>query len=114
MNDDRDSDRLAAMGKRYEEIQALLSDPAVFTNSQLLTKYGREQAELAPVAHAFEGLRKLEDDIALYTEMTEDGLNEGELEEARGELRRLRAPRPRRWKRRDSCCCRRIPTMSGT
>jgi peptide chain release factor 1 len=93
MNDDVLIDRLAEIGRRYDDLSVRLADPAVFGNSELLTRYGREQAELAPAADTYHALRKIDEDIDLYTEMTRDGLGEDELEEAKAELRRLRAVR---------------------
>ncbi|HWE60295.1 MAG TPA: peptide chain release factor 1 [Chloroflexota bacterium] len=97
MTDDTILERLAAIGRRYDELATQLADPAVFSDGQLLSRYGREQAELQPVVAAYQELRRLDDDIALYTEMSEDGLDDAAQEEARAELRRLRALRGTRY-----------------
>lgn len=93
MNEQTILDRLADMNRRYDDLTEKLSDPAVFTDSELLTKYGREQAELQGVVAAYQRLVRLEDDIELYSAMSEDGLDDRSQEEARAELRRLRAER---------------------
>ena len=65
MTDDTIIERLAAIGRRYDEISAQLADPAVFSDTQLLSRYGREQAELQPVVAAYQDLKRLDDDIEL-------------------------------------------------
>jgi peptide chain release factor 1 len=85
------SDRLQDIRRRYEDIGARLADPEVFTNTELLSRYGREQAELAPVAELAQKLQAIDEDIALYTDMAGDGLSGDDLEDARDELRRLRS-----------------------
>src|SRR5579872_1150361 len=97
MTEDTILERLAAIERRYDELSTQLADPAVFSDGQLLSRYGREQAELQPVIAAYRELKDLDDDIALYTEMTNDGLDEASLEEARAELRRLRNARSARY-----------------
>ncbi len=84
------SERLADIRRHYDVLGERLADPAVFSNSELLSKYGREQAELAPVAEYAQALKKIDDDIALYSELAEDGLAGTDLADARAELRRLR------------------------
>lgn len=93
MTDDTILERLGAMRRRYDELSEQLSDPAVFSDTELLSKYGREQAELQPLVDAHAALLRLDEDIALYREMADEGLDEASLEEARSELRRLRAQR---------------------
>jgi peptide chain release factor 1 len=85
------SDRLRDIRRRYDDLGERLSDPEVFTNSELLSRYGREQAELAPAAALAEKLRTIEDDTALYTDLAGDGLSADDLDDAKAELRRLRA-----------------------
>ncbi|MGH2344395.1 MAG: peptide chain release factor 1 [Chloroflexota bacterium] len=85
------SERLRDIRRRYDELGERLSDPEVFSNSELLSRYGREQAELGPAAALAQKLRTIEDDTALYTNMAGDGLSADDLEDAKAELRRLRA-----------------------
>lgn len=84
------SDRLREFKQRSDEVGELLADPKVFSDTELLSRYGREQAELQPMVTLAQDLQKIEDDIALYTDMTEAGLSGADLEDARSELRRLR------------------------
>ena len=93
MTEDTIVERLAAIDRRYSELGSLLSDPEVFSDNQLLTRYGREQAELEPVATAFQKLKQFDEDIELYAAMTESGLDDATDEEARAELRDLRSRR---------------------
>src|SRR5271165_7193740 len=87
------SERLQDILAHYDELSAQLADPEVFTNSELLPRYAREQAELAPLATLAQSVQQSDDDIALYSEMTEDGLDGSDMDAARAELRRLRAHR---------------------
>jgi peptide chain release factor 1 len=93
MTEDAILDRIRAIQHRYDELNRLLSDPAVFTDTALLSRYGREQSDIEPVVAALSRLQELDGDIELYTAMTEDGLDEAALEEARQEVRSLRARR---------------------
>jgi peptide chain release factor 1 len=93
MTDDTILERLVAIERRYDELTQQLADPAVYSDSQLLSRYGREQAELQPVVSALHELRRIDEDIDLFTAMTEDGLDEQALEEARVELRAARERR---------------------
>jgi peptide chain release factor 1 len=87
------TERLQDIRAHYDDLSARLADPAVFTNSELLPRYAREQAEIEPLASLAHTVQQIDEDIALYSAMTEDGLEAGDLEDARAELRRLRARR---------------------
>jgi peptide chain release factor 1 len=67
MTEDSILDRLAAIARRYDDLSTQLADPAVFSDGQLLSRYGREQAELQPVVTAYRELKDLDEDIELYT-----------------------------------------------
>ena len=93
MNGDIIAERLEAFKRRHDELTRLLSDPAVFSDSSLLTLYGREQSEIAPFAELCDGLIAIDADIELYEEMVQNGLDSADLEDARAEVRRLRTAR---------------------
>jgi peptide chain release factor 1 len=93
MTGDIIAERLEAFKRRHEDLTSKLSDPAVFSDSALLSTYGHEQSEIAPFAEQFDQLAALDGDIALYEEMVEAGLDGADLEDARVEGRRLRVER---------------------
>jgi peptide chain release factor 1 len=93
MNESTIADRLADFKLRHDDLTAKLSDPAVYSDMDLLTRYGREQSEIAGFAELDGRLRGLEADITLYQEMEEAGLEAPDLDDARAELRRLHAVR---------------------
>jgi peptide chain release factor 1 len=65
-------EQLEATAKRYDELNRLLSDPAVLADSSLLRAHAKEEAELRPVVEAYqkycEAQRELEDNQALLRE----------------------------------------------
>jgi peptide chain release factor 1 len=96
MTENTIADRLLDIKRRYDELTAKLSDPAVFSNTEMLSTLGREQADLTDLAGIQDELTRIEGDIALYSEMVESGLEGSDLEDARAELRRLRTLRSER------------------
>ena len=83
---------LAELERRYDELERLMSDPAVATDPTRLQEYGRERAELEEVVAAYRDLRATDDTIAETELMAGDGDRElAELVDE--ELRQLRARR---------------------
>ncbi len=64
--------KLEHLAERFEEITALLADPATQQNQQLFRDLGREYAQLEPVVQTFRRYRKAEQDIEAAREMLED------------------------------------------
>jgi len=93
MNEDTIAARLADFKRRHDDLSARLSDPSVFTNSDLLSTYGREQSDIAGFVDLHDKLQQIEADLDLYEELVESGLDGPDLEDARAELRRLRVAR---------------------
>jgi peptide chain release factor 1 len=52
-------EKLASIVKRHEELTALLSDPAVLSDPELLRQYAKEQAEIRPIVTAYRDYRKV-------------------------------------------------------
>ena len=86
-------DRIEELERRYRELEAQLSDPAVISNQKEFRKYSREHAEIAPLVDAYRQHRKILEEIEgnreLLTdpdmkEMAEEEL--GSLEERREQL----------------------------
>ncbi len=65
-------DRLAGMERRFEEVERLLSDASVASDSNKLRELGKEHAELAPVVQAYREYRKTSDDLTAAREMLKD------------------------------------------
>ncbi len=85
-------DRLSAVEERFNELDRLMSDPAVVTDPAKLQEYGRERAELEELVDAYRRLREIEAQIADAEALAADSDRElAELAEA--ELADLR---PRR------------------
>ncbi|MFZ4816355.1 MAG: peptide chain release factor 1 [Phototrophicaceae bacterium] len=78
-------DKLAGIESRYNELDRLLSDPAVWSDSDLLTKYKKEQANLEEMVAAFRVYRSKLDALEqakdiLYNEKDKDLREMAELE----------------------------------
>jgi peptide chain release factor 1 len=82
-------DKLEKSVKRYEELQALISDPAVIRDQKRYRELRQEHASLAELVEEFERYRRIEEEIAASTALA-DGSEEKELREmAREELSAL-------------------------
>ena len=86
-------DRIEELERRYRELEAQLSDPAVISNQNEFRKYSREHAEIAPLVDAYRQHRKILEEIEGnrelladpdMKEMAEEELNS--LEERREQL----------------------------
>ena len=86
-------DKLEKIVQRLAEVERQLSDPAVYSDREAMTKLSREQKELAPVADAYQAYARAESDIAAATEMLSDPelkeLGQEELAAAKTERERL-------------------------
>ncbi len=86
-------DRLAEVAKRFEELERLVSDPAVIGNRAQYAQLSRERSQLEPVVAAFHERQKLAKEIEEHWEMSRDP--DPELRDlARGELPALEARLP--------------------
>lgn len=52
-------EKLAAIEKKYGQVEAQLADPACYNDPELLRRLTREQKELQPAAEAIRRLRRL-------------------------------------------------------
>lgn len=57
-------EQLPELEERYQELEQLLSDPAVVRNRDLYTKYGREHADLSKIVEVFRTYRQTESELA--------------------------------------------------
>lgn len=88
-------EKLRGLALRYEDLQAQLSDPAVYTDAGRLKTVNRELKELAPVAEAWQEWEQAERRRAEAEELLRDPdvreLAQEELSAAKAELQRLEA-----------------------
>ncbi len=80
--------RLEGLVERFEEIERLLSDPAVIGNQNKFRELSREYAEITPVVGRVRALQQLRRDISAAQQMVNDPAMREMAEE---ELARLRA-----------------------
>ncbi len=65
-------DKIEELERRFQELEALLSDPAVIANQPEFRKYSREHADLSPLVEVYRRYRKLLDDIDGNAELLAD------------------------------------------
>jgi peptide chain release factor 1 len=83
-------ERLAEIERRYEELERLVTDPAVIANRREYAKLARERAQLEAVVEGYRERQRLERDIAEHRELLYDG--DVEIREmARSELPAIEA-----------------------
>ncbi|MEZ5590158.1 MAG: peptide chain release factor 1 [Gammaproteobacteria bacterium] len=64
--------KLEQLEARYEEVQALLSDPGIINDQDQFRALSKEYAQLEPVAKAFATYRQAQDNLASAQEMARD------------------------------------------
>ena len=64
-------DRLQKVKDRYEEITALLSDPAVLSNQERFRELSKEHSDLTPLIKAYDAYRREKQNLAGLKEITE-------------------------------------------
>ncbi len=88
-------DRLEAIKKRYQEINAQLSDPEVTQDIKKLTKLSKERSDLEETVETYDKFLETEDTISDLKEMTKEEdpeireMAEMELEESKALLKKL-------------------------
>jgi peptide chain release factor 1 len=87
-------DKIEELARRYEELEALLADPAVLSNQTEFRKFNREHAELSPLVAAYRDYRKvvaeIEDNRSLLTESDAEIREMAEVEIEQLETRKAR------------------------
>jgi len=84
-------EKLAKIADRYEEITALLSQPAVIADSKRLQQLSKEQAKMTPLVAVFRQLSDKQKELADNQQLSEDESEESEIRElAREETYRLK------------------------
>lgn len=65
-------DKIEELERRYQELEALLSDPIVIANQPEFRKFSREHSDLAPLVDAYRRYRKVINEIDENREMLSD------------------------------------------
>ena len=64
--------KLETLAERYEEVQAMLSDPEVIGDQNRFRALSKEYSELEDVVKAFASYQQAQDDVATAEEMLKD------------------------------------------
>ncbi|MBK9031351.1 MAG: peptide chain release factor 1 [Myxococcales bacterium] len=86
-------DKMAALGRRHEEVTALLGDPEVISRRAEFGKLSREYADLEPLVTAWRAYQKLRADLEQARQMANLETDAELRELARDEQRQLEAAR---------------------
>jgi peptide chain release factor 1 len=82
--------RLAAIEKRYQDLEGLLADPEVIRDQEQYTKYRKEHAELSPVVQAFRRYRQVAGELADNQGLLKEEADEEMKELVREEIQHLK------------------------
>src|SRR5208283_5365817 len=86
-------DKLLTLEEKHNEINRILADPDVLSNSQLYMKHSKEQSDLMPIVEKIRAYKKILSDIEGVEEMLR--LGDGDIKEmAQQELEDLKKKRP--------------------
>lgn len=88
-------DKLASIAERVEELNRLLSDPAVAGDGRELARLGRELAELRPLSDAYRSYRKILQELEENRELARDEKDPELRAMAKEEIARLSAEQER-------------------
>src|SRR5881227_3070091 len=88
-------ERLADIERRYEELERLVSDPAVIGNRREFAKLARERAQLEETVACWRERQRVAREVAEHRELARGNLPglEQRLEELDTTLKRLLVPR---------------------
>ncbi|MGC8779899.1 MAG: peptide chain release factor 1 [Anaerolineae bacterium] len=89
-------DKVAALERRYEELNALMASPEVATDPARLAGLAREQAELEEIVGVYRAYRAAEAELADAQLMVETEADPDLVELAQSEVARLRAEQAER------------------
>ena len=69
-------DKLSVFEDRLKELEGLMVDPAVISDSQSFQKYAIEHGELLPIVEKYRQYRKLSEDLASAKSLFNEPLDE--------------------------------------
>jgi peptide chain release factor 1 len=84
-------DKLEKVAARFDEIEAMMADPAVLANHVRLTELAQERTELLPVVETYQEYRKVQDNLAQAQELSTAGEDEEMAALAAEEVEQLTA-----------------------
>ena len=65
-------DKIEELERRFQELEALLSDPAIIANQVEFRKLSREHSDLSGLVEAYRGYRKIIEEIEGNRELLAD------------------------------------------
>ena len=89
-------EKVAAVERRYDELNQLLSDPNVASDLGRMATLARAHSEIEEIARVYQGYRAAQSELADATRMVEEESDPEMVELARGEVERLRAEQEQR------------------
>src|SRR5688572_26794021 len=89
-------DMLEEKLKRFEELERMMSDPAVASDSRRISATAREHGSLARFANKYRSFKKINEEIAALIEMS-GSADPDERDMAQAELVELREKREVLW-----------------
>jgi peptide chain release factor 1 len=88
-------DRIEELERRYQELEALLADPAIISNQSEFRKFSREHNDLSPLVKSYRQHRKILEEIEGNRELLADPdmkeMAEEELQSLEGQREQLEA-----------------------
>ncbi|MEB7825385.1 peptide chain release factor 1 [Staphylococcus chromogenes] len=87
-------DQLDIVEERYEQLNELLSDPEVVSDSDKLRKYSKEQSELQKTVEVYRQYKQVKEDLADIDLMLNDTSDADEIEMLKEEASELKAQIP--------------------
>ncbi len=82
-------DKVARIEERYEELNALMADPAVVSDHVKMAEYAQEQADIADLVQDYRRYQALEKELADTRELLELDEDEEMREMAAAEIERI-------------------------
>lgn len=89
-------DKVAAIDRRYEELNHLMAEPATATDPVRLAELAREQSEIAEIVSVYRAFQAAEAELAGARHLAADDADPDMAELARGEVTRLEAEQAER------------------
>src|SRR5450756_3206717 len=96
-------DKVAAVERRYDELNQLLSDPNVASDLGRMATLARAHSEIEEIVRVYQAYRAAQSELADATRMVDEESDPEMVELARGEVERLRAEQEQREAQLQRC-----------